>query len=265
MRKISLLPLLFLCILCGAQLAAAAPILTADEIMQRYNDISFYPGNDFQAQVSMVITDGKGRTRERAFSMIRKDVVERGNQLYFVYFKEPGDIRKSTFLVHKFIDRDDDRWMYLPSLDLVKRIAASDKRTSFMGSHYFYEDVSGRTISADRHELMKETAEAYVIKNTPLAPETVEFSFYTMWINKKTFLPMKAEFVDKKGVPYRMAEVLGQEVIQGFPTLTKTRVRDLVEGGETVTEFNNIKYNLNLPDSLFSERYLRSPERKYLH
>jgi outer membrane lipoprotein-sorting protein len=230
----------------------AATSLTADEIMHRYYEISYSAGDDMRAQISMVITDGQGRTRERSFSMIRKDIGDSGKQLYFVYFHKPSDIRKATFLVHKFIHSDDDRWMYLPSLDLVKRIAASDKRTSFMGSHYFYEDISGRNLDYDIHEILAETAEVYLIRNTPVDPDSVEFSTYTIWVDKETFLPHKAEFYDKQGKPYRQVEVLEQEMIQGYPTLTKVRVNDGTGGGNTITEFSKVEYDINLSDSLFT-------------
>ena len=181
---------------------------------------------------------------------------------YFAYFKKPSDIRKATFLVHKYIERDDDRWMYLPSLDLVKRIAASDKRTSFMGSHFFYEDVSGRNTNDDHHELTLEDDSYYVIKNTPKNPESVEFSTYTVWIDKTNFLPMKAEYIDKSGTTYRTMEVLGVETIDGYTTVTKSKISDLASGGNTITEFKKVKYNLGLDDKLFTERFLRRPPRE---
>ena len=62
-----------------------------------------------------------------------------GEQKFYVYFHQPADVSKMTFLVWKHLDKDDDRWMYLPKIDLVKRIAGSEKRTSFVGSDYFYE------------------------------------------------------------------------------------------------------------------------------
>ena len=244
-------------------MAMATPSLTVDEIMRRYYEITYYAGDDMQAQISMVITDGQGRTRERSFSMIRKDIANSGKQLYFVYFKKPSDIRKATFLVHKFIDREDDRWMYLPSLDLVKRISASDGRTSFMGSHYLYEDLSGRNIAYDKYELVDESDKFYHIKITPKEPNTVEFSTYDLWVDKKTFLFYKSEFYDKNGRLYRRGETLSQEVIQGYPTLTKVRVSDIMGGGHTIAEYSKIKYDNKLDDSLFSERYLRMPQHKY--
>jgi outer membrane lipoprotein-sorting protein len=238
----------------------AAP--SVDEIVEKANLAAYYAGDDGHAEVYMTITDDQGRTRNREFVILRRDNVDGGQQKFYVYFKKPSDVRKTVFMVHKYIERDDDRWMYLPALDLVKRIAASDKRTSFVGSHFFYEDVSGRVITDDTHELLEETDTFYVLKSTPKDSDSVEFSSYTLWIDKTTFLPMKAEYLNKEGQKYRVVEALEVKEIQGFPTVIKSRVQDLDSGGNTVTEFKEVKYNIGLEENIFTERYLRRPPRE---
>ncbi|MDF1576856.1 MAG: outer membrane lipoprotein-sorting protein [Desulfobulbales bacterium] len=251
--------LLFLAGALSAGKVEAAP--SVEEIVDKANLAAYYAGDDGRSDVRMTITDGQGRTRNREFVILRKDIKDGGEQRFYVYFEKPGDVRKMVFMVHKFIGRDDDRWMYLAKLDLVKRIAASDKRTSFVGSHFFYEDVSGRGVDEDRHELIEETDSHYVVKNTPKLPGEVEFSSYTVWIDKETFLPTKAEYLDKEARPYREVEALETETIQGLPTVTKSQVRDLRSGGDTVSEFKNIKYDIGLEEDIFTERYLRRPPR----
>ncbi|MDH3393304.1 MAG: outer membrane lipoprotein-sorting protein [Desulfobulbaceae bacterium] len=240
----------------------AAEELTVDEIINRANNVAYYGGNDGRSNVTMTITDNQGRTRNREFAILRRDTVDGGDQQFYVYFERPSDVRKMAFMVHKHVDRDDDRWLYLPALDLVKRIAASDKRTSFVGSHFYYEDVSGRGVDEDVHELVESTDKTYLIKNTPKDPASVEFSSYTVKIDRATFMPVYAEYLDKNGVKYREVEAMEINTIQGHPTVTKSRVRDLASGGETVSEFTNIKYDIGLKEDIFSERYLRRPPRE---
>jgi outer membrane lipoprotein-sorting protein len=235
---------------------------SVDEIIDQANKTAYYSGDDGRSKVKMTITDPQGRAREREFNILRHDVSDGGEQHFYVYFKKPGDVRKMAFLVHKHIDRDDDRWLYLPALDLVKRIAASDKRTSFVGSHFFYEDVSGRGVAEDSHEIIEVTDTHFVIKNIPKNLGSVEFASYTVWIDKNTYMPMKAEYVDKSGNKYREVEALEVKEIQGFPTVTKSRVRDITNGGETVSEFMDIEYNIGLDEKIFTERYLRRPPRE---
>jgi outer membrane lipoprotein-sorting protein len=242
--------------------AISEEIPPVEEIVDRANRVAYYGGEDFRASVRMVISDAQGRTRERQLVMLRRDVAEGGEQQFYLYFEKPGDVRKMVFMAHKYLDRDDDRWLYLPALDLVKRIAASDKRTSFAGTHFVYEDVSGRTIGEDVHELVETTDSHFLLRNTPRDPAGVEFSFYTMLIDRQSFMPVKAEYYDHQGRKYRLIEALEVKTIQGHPTVVRSRAADLAGGGETITEFSDIRYDLGLGDSIFSERYLRRPPRE---
>jgi len=241
---------------------ALAETPDVEDIVNKANLASYYTGDDGRADVSMTITDKQNRIRKREFVILRKDRENGGEQLFFVYFKKPSDVRKMVFMVHKHVDRDDDRWLYLPALDLVKRIAASDKRTSFVGSNYLYEDVSGRRIDADSHELVEETDAFYVVKNIPKNPDTVEFSSYTVWIDKKTFLPMKTVYLDKNGRKYRIVEALEVQIFDGMPTVTISKATDLAAGSSTLAEFKAIRYDIGLEDNIFTERYLRRPPRE---
>lgn len=240
------------------------PVQAAQDIqtiVNKANLASYYAGDDGRAQVTMTITDSQKRERKRVFVILRKDTTDGGAQQFYVYFKKPSDVRKMVFMVHKHVDKDDDRWLYLPALDLVKRIAASDKRTSFVGTNYLYEDVSGRGINEDTHELVETTDTFFVVKNTPKEPESVEFSSYTVWIDKNTYLPMKTVYLDKNNKEYRIVEVLETQSINGIPTVTISRATDLTAGSSTVAKFNSIRYNIGLDEKIFSERYLRRPPR----
>jgi outer membrane lipoprotein-sorting protein len=169
-----------------------------------------------------------------------------------------------VFMVWKHVGRDDDRWLYTPGLDLVTRIAASDERTSFVGSDFFYEDVSGRGIDEDTHELVETSGNYYVLKSTPKDPKKVEFAYFKSWIIKSNFLPRQIEFFDSKGEKYREYKVEGVKKIQDFWTVTKASMSDLRTGSKTVLEYGEVKYDIDLPEDVFTERYLKRRPRKYL-
>jgi outer membrane lipoprotein-sorting protein len=210
-----------------AATSQAEPLTDANEVIARADLAAYYAGADGRSEVRMIITDGQERQQRRQFTVLRRDIEDSGDQQFLVVFSQPSDVRNTVFLVDKHIDKDDDRWLYLPGLDLVKRISAGDKRTSFVGAHYFYEDVSGRRPSDDTHELIETTDEFYVLSHTPVDPKTVEFSSY-------------------------------------HPTVTTSRVSDLLTGGKTDMQFRHIKYDVGIPDSVFTERSLRNPPRDWL-
>lgn len=237
--------------------------LSVDEIVNKANTAAYYAGKDGRAEVEMNIIDKSGSTRTRKFALLRMNT-EGGSQKFYVYFKEPADLYKQVFLVWKEVaeGKDDSRWMWLPALNLKRSIAPGDKRTSFVGSDFVYEDVSGRNLNEDTHELVETTGTQYVVKNTPKKPGDVEFSYYTVKIDKDTFLPREAEYFDKNGKLYRTVEATKVETIQGFPTVTESVVKDLNTGGSTINTFNNIEYNIGLDENIFTERFLRRPPRE---
>jgi outer membrane lipoprotein-sorting protein len=247
----------------GASSALAQDLTDVDEIIDRANRAAYYAGDDGRSKVRMTITDAKGRERRREFAILRKDREDGGDQDYAVLFRRPADVRNTVFLVKKHVGKDDDRWLYLPDLDLVKRIAAGDRRTSFVGSHFLYEDVSGRGTEEDEHELVETTKDHYVIRNVPKDPGSVEFSFWTVWLDKTSFLPVKMEYVDDGRDVYRRIEAVEVLEIGGHPTVTKMKVSDLRSGGHTISEFRDVEYDIGVPDDVFTERSLRNPPRQW--
>jgi len=267
------LVVLFPLIVVGAETVVEEEDLpTVEEIVNNTNRVAYYQGRDGRGRVKMIVTDSRGNERTREFTILRLDEQPDdaasdaicGDQKLYVYFHRPADVNKMVFMVWKHVGKDDDRWLYLPSLDLVNRIAAADKRTSFVGSDFFYEDVSGRDINEDEHELIKTTENYFVLKNTPKNTDSVEFSYYQMWIYRKTFLPVKTEYFDKKGEKYRVYEAKKVESIDGYPTVVRSTMTDLRTESTTSMEYKNVKYNIDLPEEIFTERYLRNAPRKHL-
>ncbi|MCF8111957.1 MAG: outer membrane lipoprotein-sorting protein [Desulfobacteraceae bacterium] len=250
-----------------------------DKIVDQANQVAYYQGEDGRADVSMRIVDSQGRERTRQFTILRRDEqppadeAEKsgtdeytGDQKFYVYFRGPADVRDTVFMVWKHVDinTSDDRWLYLPDLDLVKRIAASDKRSSFVGSHFFYEDVSGRNPELDEHELTDVTDKYFIVKSTPVNPDEVEFDHYRTWIHKATYLPIQTEYYDEQGEAYRRYTVENVSRKQDYLTVVRARMEDLKTGGHTVTDYSNVEYDLGIPEDIFTERNLRNPPMNYI-
>jgi hypothetical protein len=156
LRQTRPLVLVLIGLLVALTLDAARSETLSDpaEIVARANLAAYYAGQDGRSEARMIIRDAQGREQRRQFTVLRRNLEAGGDQEFLVVFSQPSDVRNTAYLVKKHAGADDDRWLYLPGLDLVKRISAGDKRTSFVGAHYFYEDVSGRptsTIGSSTH------------------------------------------------------------------------------------------------------------------
>jgi len=237
------------------------------KLMEQSHQNYFYAGDGGSAKVTMSIVDKKGRTREREFWMLRKDVQDMGDQRYYTYFIKPADVQRTAFLVHKHAEGNDDRWLYVPALDLVRRIAADDSRSSFVGSDFTYEDVSGRLPSLDNHEIVgPDTAmgrQATKVKSTPKNPKTADYEYRYTWVDDETKLPLKEEYVDKKGETVRRFEVGKIETIEGFPTATVRTMYDLKGGRQTTISFTDVTYKTDMKADDFNERLLKNPPAEY--
>lgn len=240
--------------------------VNVEQLIKEAEQAAYYAGEDGKSMARMLIVDAQGRKQSRQFAILRKDVEDGGDQKMLVFFAKPADVKGTVFRVEKHVDSqvDDDRWLYLPGLDLVKRISAGDKRTSFVGSHFFYEDVSGRSIEEDNFTFVKTTDAVHVLKAVPKNPDSVEFAHYRVSIDKTTKLPVKIDFYNSKQELYRTVEAVKVGTVGGYPTVLRSKVTDVKNGGYTLMEFRKIKYDLGLPDSIFSERSLRTPPTKWL-
>ncbi|MDO8426431.1 MAG: outer membrane lipoprotein-sorting protein [Deltaproteobacteria bacterium] len=242
--------------------------LSPEEVMKNSQAAFLYQGKDFKARVMMKLIGKSGSERIRELTMLRKNYGEAGgDQKYFMYFFQPADVKDMTFMVYKYPGRDDDRWLFIPALNMVRRIAAQDKSSSFVGSDFTYEDLSGRDIEDDTHAIVKEeklgASDCYVVKSAPKAGD-VDYSFKLSWIDKKGFLPLKEEYYDKKGELYRVFSAEEVKDAKGFPTVTKRQMKNLQSGHSTEVSFTKVDYNIGIEDSLFSERYLKQPPKKWV-
>ncbi len=242
--------------------------LSGNEIAKKTIAAYYYVQKDGSAKVHMRNVNKSGMERIRDFTMLRLNMEDNGEQFYFCYFQSPPDVKRTAFLVAKHITRDDDRWLYLPAVDLVKRISTNDKRSSFLGAEFTYEDVAGRHLEEDNFVLIREefldNRRVYVLKGTPKDASAMEFSYRMSWVDKESFLPLKIEFYNKAGKPYKVAEAKKIETIQNAPTITDISMRNLETGNYSTMTFSNVAYNIGLTPDIFQERSLRKPTGKWI-
>ncbi len=238
--------------------------LSVSEIITKSNLASYYAGDDGSAQARMIIVDENGKKQMRQFIILRQDEKDLGDQNMLVFFSRPSNVKDTVFRVEKHIEQGDNRWLYLPALDLVKRISAGDKRTSFVGSHFFYEDVSGRNPNEDSFTLISEDNDNYVINAVPKDKQCVEFSSYTVTISKSNFLPIESIYFNQSQQAVRKMTVLKVKNIGGIPTVMKSRITDLSNNSYTEMQFRKVKYDVGLPSNIFSERSMRTPPKAWL-
>jgi len=238
---------------------------TARELMDAVHQSYYYAADGGKAHVTMTLTDKKGRTRTREFWMLRTDIKDMGDQNYYVYFTKPSDVRKTTVLTLKHANGDDDRWLYVPAIDLVKRIASDNKQEAFVGSDFSYEDVSGRLPLLDTHEFLPD--EEYngktmkVVKSTPVNQKQSDYAYRKTLIDPDFLLPVKEEYYSKRGKLIRVFTIDKIEKIEGVPTAVSRTMKNVKKNHVTTITFTDVTYKVELKPGDYKERLLKNPPR----
>jgi len=253
-----------------AAVAALAPARAADpsanEIVKRSLEAFYYAGNDMRAKVTMKLINPQGQVREREMTMLRINLGTSGDQRYYIYFHGPADVKGTSFMVWKYPAKESDRWIYIPTLRLVKRVAADDKRSSFVGSDFTYEDVSGRDLEDDAHALLRKEKlggrPTYVIESKPKA--SADYSRRLSWIDSERGLPLKEEYLDARNEPLRVFTADKVEQTGKQWTVTARSMKNLQSGHRTEVVYQAVEYDIGLKPDIFTERYLRDAPAQWV-
>jgi len=238
--------------------------LTGEEIAQRVHDRD--DGDNSTANMKMILIDKNKKQRVRELKTFTKDKGE--DTLKVMFFLSPADVKNTAFLTHDFEDsnRDDDQWLYLPELKKVKRIASSDKSSSFMGSDFTYSDMTSRNVEDYTYKIMKEPTvnghKTWQILVTPKTQKTIAETGYTksiVFVRQDNFVIVQALNYIKAGKKLKYMKIKGLKKIEGIWTATEMQM--ITKKGKkmlhkTVLKFSDIKYNQDLEESFFTTRTL---------
>jgi outer membrane lipoprotein-sorting protein len=180
-----------------------------------------------------------------------------------VVFQSPASVAGTRFLTIENTGKADDRWIYLPELRKVRRIASSEGSGSFVGTDFSYDDVSSadRGAGLDNHRIIREDqlngAECYVIESTP-KDASYQYSKMVHYIDKSSFVNYKIELYDKRGTHVKTMEILKLEDVQGRLTPMVTKISTLAAGTSTSINVQSVKYDANIPEQVFTPAYLET-------
>ena len=248
--------------LFAAQSAFAA--MSAREIMQAVDDRD--DGDNRVADMKMVLIDKNGDTRVRTIRSYDKDKGEDKQRIMF--FLSPADVEDTAFLTYDYdaYEKDDDQWLYLPALRKTKRIASSDKSGSFMGSDFNYSDMTRKNLDAYDFKILKEDEvrgeKVWLIEALPKTREEIEETGYdksVLFVRQDNFVVVRAVHWVNEGNKLKYLDVGSLEQIDGVWTILEmsmTTKKGKTTLHKTELSFDNVKYNQDLSEQMFSIRRL---------
>lgn len=258
-------PLLAVALSIAAIAVLGAQQDTAEWVARQIQDRD--TGRDSRAEMRMRLFDRQGRVRERVLTMTRLRGEKGRGDRALIRFTYPNDIRNTSFLVWEHPDADDERFLYLPALGRVRRIAGQEKDESFVGSDLSYEDIGGRDIAdytyaftaADASWLAPDgTRHPAWLLESKAKDASAEFPRSVSFVLKDRFLVTAADVFNRRNERVKHFEVRKMERVEGIWTvldLVMTNERDNTRTELTTTA---IDYNVGLTADDFSRRQLEA-------
>lgn len=238
--------------------------LDAPAIMERNFQASKVTGVRLEA--SMVLINDKGQQRERRNTTVVALQDNGIDSKFAVKFSTPADIKGTAFLQVEHNEADDDLWIYLPALKKSRRLVASNKKDSFVGSDFSYGDVSLPKVSKYRHTLTRTEAmdgvDCYVIESVPGDDAVKVNSGYSKkitWVRPDNFVETKVEDHDLAGRLLKTQRVTKPQAVDAkagrwFPLLRE--MTNHQTGHRTMLNVLKLETNVPTPDELFTTRYI---------
>ena len=233
-----------------------ASALTGEEIIKKASAVINQATSESISEMT-IITSSK---QERTF--VSRSYSKNMGEKNLVRYTKPKRIKDQAFLM---LNHSDDIWAYFPRTTRVRKLATHAKRQKMEGSDFTYEDMgSGDSFVRDyAHKFIgeekREGYDCYKVELVRKPKSDAGYSRIIMWVIKGNFFPVVSDFYNTKDPELLEKELIAYDIeeVQGVPTAMKMTMFNKKDRTSTTIETLSVKYNMDLPDNLFSERNLR--------
>ena len=252
----------------GPAAALAAQTLTPEAVARQMRDRDM--GRDSRAESRMRLFDRQGRVRERVMTLATLRGMNGEGDRTLVRFTSPNDIRGTSFLVWEHPGADDERFLFLPALGRVRRIAGAEKQESFVGSDLSYEDIGGRDVADYTYAFTAENATwtapdgsthpAWALESRARDAQAV-FPRSVSLVLKDRFIAVHADIFNRRDERAKVFDVRRLERVDGMWTVLDLVVVNEREKTRTELTTTSVRYNVGLGPNDFTRRALEEGAR----
>jgi len=217
-----------------------------------------------QADLKLILTSNTGHQRVRKIKFFSKTDPQTELTKMLMRFVYPKDVQGTGFLTLENANRPDDRFLYMPALRQVKKIASSGSGGNFMSSDFTYYDMGSLKLEDWTYRLLREDTlkgeAVFVIECLPKTPQVAKDTGYgkiIRWVVKKDLRIPYAEYYDRFGKLKKTMTVTAFENIKDLPFATDMIMEDVQINHRSEMIFQNLKIDLPVKDSFFTPRMLQ--------
>lgn len=259
-RLFAILLAMLLCLAAGTTQG-----LTPDVVARRVQDRDM--GRDSRAEMQMRLYDRQGRVRERSMILLTLRGTGGAGDKTLVRFLYPNDIKNTGLLVWEHPDSDDERFLFLPALGRVRRIAGAEKQESFVGSDLSYEDIGGRDVADYTYTFVDENATwtapdgsrhpAWALESRA-KDGNADFPRSVSLVLKDRFIIVHADIFNRRNERAKVFDVKRLERVDAIWTVLDLAVSNERQNTRTELTTTAIRYNVGLSENDFSRRQLET-------
>lgn len=228
-------------------------------VMKKVDDR--YEGDDVQEDMFLTLERTGKRsagTKNLEVRWLKKDY-GREDKLV-VHFIAPSFAEGVTLnmIIKPYLD--DDRWLYFPSANIIRRVQAKDQHSNFMGTDFTYYDLSEREPDEENHKLLRiedlNGSTCYVVETTPKEPVGEGYSKKITWVDKDRFTKMRIQYYNKAGKFFKQYDPGKWEKIDGIWTPKQLVMENHLIKHKTTIDRTNIRYNQGISDDYFLPQHV---------
>lgn len=207
--------------------------------------------------LKMTLKNKNGQTSERNMTTKTLELIEDGDKSLIV-FDSPKDVKGTATMTFTHKIGADDQWLFLPSIQRVKRISSSNKSGPFVGSEFAYEDLSSQEVEKYSYKFLEESGSLVIVEQDPVDPKSGYTRRIVTYNKDKGYRMEKVEFYDRKNSLLKTLIYSDYEVYKNKFWRASTFVMTNSQSNkETRLEFSNYNFDANLTDEDFTQVALK--------
>lgn len=164
-----------------------------------------------------------------------------------------------------FLKRGTEMWSWNPAINRLIKLPPSMMSQGWMGSDYTNDDILRESSVVEDYTHSPEGEEeidgrlCFKIKLVAKDDADVLWGHQVWWVDKKEFIVLKAELYDEDGYLVRTERGMELKTMDGrfIPTVIEL-VPAEEPGRKTVLKILEVKFNIKLEESFFSQQNMKS-------
>ena len=185
------------------------------------------------------------------------------NKSIIRYIDPPGHYG-TAILIWNYKDREKAFWYRLLHTGSA-RIANTERLRPPAEFDFNLTDYVDINVGEERHELLRsegyEGKICYVVESIPVKKD-IRYGKRTSWIDQRYFIPLKTEYFDKRGNPWKILHIEWQNKF-GFWFWKKADAENVQTGNKTFITIEDVRINLRLHDRDFTKSGLEQKKHGF--